>query len=166
MCWAGKRVFFGLSYKTTRGDMLCAMMEGCAFAVVHGLRVAEAHGVSVSQWLGDGGAARSATWCQIKADVTGRPFVVARQADCSEGGHTQGLFAMLAQASGLCRVEELPEFVEHLLPVRKVYEPVPARHAMYNELFAVYEHLSTGWRGWSQCMDWSHRGFCLCKRLC
>ena len=39
-------------------------------------------------------------------------------------------------------MEELPEFVEHLLPLRQVYEPVPARHAMYNELFAVYAQLS------------------------
>jgi xylulokinase len=139
-------VFFGLSYKTSRGDMLRAIMEGCAFAVYHGLRIAEAKGVSVTEWLGDGGAARSAAWCQIKADVTGRPFVVARQADGSEGGHTLGLFAMLAQASGLCRAEELPEFVEDLLPDRRIVEPVPARHAMYNELFAVYEKLSDGLR--------------------
>lgn len=135
-------VFFGLSYKTSRADMLRAIMEGCAFAVVHGLRVAEAHGVSVSEWLGDGGSARSAAWCQIKADVTGKPFIVACQTDGSQGGHTLGLFAMLAQAGGLCRMEELPEFVEHLLPLRRVYEPVLARHAMYNELFAVYAQLS------------------------
>jgi xylulokinase len=122
--------------------MLRAIMEGCALAVYHGMRVAEARGVSVSEWLGNGGAARSAVWCQIKADVTGKPFVVARQADGSEGGHNLGLFAMLAQASGLCRVEELPEFVERLLPDRRIYEPVQARHAMYNELFGVYENLS------------------------
>lgn len=135
-------VFFGLSYKTTRADMLRAIMEGCAFAVLHGLRVAESHGVSVTEWLGDGGASRSAAWCQIKADVTGRPFVVARQADGSEGGHTLGLFAMLAQATGLCRLEELPAFVEQLLPLRRVFEPDSSRHAMYNELFAVYATLS------------------------
>lgn len=135
-------VFFGLSYKTTRGDMLRAIMEGCAFAVYHGLTIAEAHGVTVSEWLGNGGAARSAVWCQIKADITGKPFVVARQADGSEGGHTLGLFAMTAQAAGLCQVEELPEFVERLLPMRSIYEPNPARHAMYQELFSLYKGLS------------------------
>ncbi len=139
---AARGVFFGLSYKTTRGDLLRAVMEGCAFAVYHGLTVAEARGVSVGEWLGDGGAARSATWCQIKADVTGKPFVVARQADGSEGGHTLGLFAMTAQAVGLCPVAELPDFVERLLPTRRVYEPSPARHAMYQELFGVYRELS------------------------
>jgi xylulokinase len=135
-------VFFGLSYKTTRADMLRAIMEGCAFSVYHGLRVAEAHGVQVSEWLGDGGAARSAAWCRIKADVTGRPFVVARQPDGAPGGHTLGLFAMTAQAAGLCAAAELPAFVEHLLPDRTVYAPDPARHALYQELFGVYERLS------------------------
>ncbi|HEX9018142.1 MAG TPA: hypothetical protein VF806_03085, partial [Anaerolineaceae bacterium] len=78
----------------------------------------------------------------IKADITGKPFVVARQADGSEGGHTLGLFAMTAQAAGLCQVEELPEFVERLLPMRSIYEPNPARHAMYQELFSLYKGLS------------------------
>ncbi len=135
-------VFFGLSYKTSRGDLLRAMMEGCAFAVYHGLRVAEAHGGTVSEWLGDGGAARSAVWCQIKADITGKPFVVARQADGSEGGHTLGLFAMTAQAAGLVTIEELPSFVEQMLPNRRVYEPSPERHSMYQELFEIYLQLS------------------------
>jgi xylulokinase len=135
-------VFFGLSYKTTQGDVLRAIMEGCAFAVYHGLKIAEAQGVTVGEWLGDGGAARSAPWCQIKADITGRPFIVARQADGSEGGHTLGLFAMLAQAVGLCRVDELPAYVESLLPERRIYQPDPVRHVMYNELFEIYQHLS------------------------
>lgn len=135
-------ILFGLSYKTTRADMIRAIMEGCAFAVYHGLRVAEARGVSVGEWLGDGGAALSPTWCQIKADITGRPFIVARQIDGNQGGHTLGLFAMLAQSTGLCRMEELPEFVERLLPLRTVYEPDPARHAIYTDLFEIYQRLS------------------------
>lgn len=135
-------VFFGLSYKTSRGDILRAIMEGCAFAVYHNLRIAEARGGSVSEWLGDGGAARSAAWCQIKADVSGRPFTVARQADGREGGHTLGLFAMVAQATGLVPLAELPDFVEHLLPNRQVYQPSPNNHAMYAGLFEVYRSLS------------------------
>lgn len=135
-------VFFGLSYKTTRADILRAIMEGCAFAVYHNLRVAETRGASVSEWLGDGGAARSAVWCQIKADVTGKPFVVARQKDGAEGGHTLGLWAMTAAATGLCGVSELPGVVERLLPQRQVYEPSMANHAMYRELFEVYLRLS------------------------
>ena len=52
-------VFLGLSYATTRAEMLRSIMEGCAFAVLDNLRVAEATGVRVTEWLATGGAARS-----------------------------------------------------------------------------------------------------------
>ncbi len=129
-------VFFGLSYRTTRADILRAIMEGCAFAVYHNLVIAEERGARVREWLGEGGATRSAVWCQIKADVTGRPFIVARCADGGEGGHGLGLFALTAHAVGLC--DDAAACVERLLPQRTVYEPSPARHALYQERFAIY----------------------------
>jgi len=135
-------VFVGLSYATRRAEMVRSIMEGCAFAVYDNLRIAEATGVTVTEWLGTGGAARSATWNQVKADVTGRPFVVARRADGGEGGHGLGLFALGARAAGLAG--DPGETVERMLPGRRVYEPDPARHARYAELFEVYLALSRG----------------------
>ncbi len=135
-------VFFGLSYATTRAEMVRSIMEGCAFAVLDNLRVAESTGVTVTEWLGTGGAARSATWNQVKADVTGRPFVVARRAGGGEGGHGLGLFALGARAAGL--TGDVAETVERMLPERRVYEPDPMRHARYAELFDVYLGLSRG----------------------
>jgi len=135
-------VFFGLSYATTRAEIVRSIMEGCAFAVCDNLRVAESTGVTVTEWLGTGGAARSATWNQVKADVTGRPFVVARRAGGGEGGHGLGLFALGAREAGLAG--DPAETVERMLPERRVYEPDPARHARYAELFEVYLGLSRG----------------------
>ncbi len=133
-------VFFGLSYATTRADILRAIMEGCAFAVYDNLKVAEGLGAGVEEWLGSGGATRSAEWCQIKADVTGIPFVVARRADGGEGGHTLGLFALAAQAAGLC--DNPGTCVERLLPQRQVFAPSPERHRLYEDLFGVYLDVS------------------------
>lgn len=138
-------VFFGLSYSTTRAEILRAIMEGCAFAVYDNLRLAEELGFGVSEWLGAGGATHSAVWCQIKADVTGRPFVVARRADGGEGGHGLGLFALTAGALGWA--DDVGALVEALLPRRTVYEPHPARHARYGELFGVYHSISRGLLG-------------------
>jgi xylulokinase len=137
---SARGVFFGLSYRTSRADMLRAMMEGCAFAVYDNLRVAEEQGVSVSEFLGSGGATHSAVWCQIKADVYGKPLIVARRADGGEGGHSLGLFALTAFAVGL--VDEAGACVEALLPLRQVYEPSLERHAIYHDLFAFYRKLS------------------------
>ena len=52
-------VFIGLTYATTAADVVRALLEGCAFAILDNLRIAEAKGVHVSEWLGTGGATRS-----------------------------------------------------------------------------------------------------------
>jgi xylulokinase len=133
-------VFFGLSYSTTRADMLRAMMEGCAFAVYDNLQIAEERGVVIEEFLGSGGATQSAAWCQIKTDIYGKPFVVARQAEGGEGGHSLGLFALTVYGVGLCK--DIGVCVSDLLPTRQVFEPSTANHALYQELFTVYRSLS------------------------
>jgi sugar (pentulose or hexulose) kinase len=77
--------------------------------------------------------------------VTARPFVVARRADGGEGGHSLGLFALTAGALGL--VADVGALVQTMLPLRTVYEPDPARHALYEELFGVYHSLSRSLAG-------------------
>ena len=133
-------VFFGLSYSTSRADILRAIMEGCAFAVYDNLQIAEEHGVTVDEYLGSGGATQSAVWCQIKADVSGAPFVVAQRADGGEGGHSLGLFALTAHAVGL--TDDIGACVDSLLPKRRLYEPSSQNHAIYQELFQVYRSVS------------------------
>ncbi|MBI5668326.1 MAG: carbohydrate kinase [Chloroflexi bacterium] len=137
---AARGVFFGLSYATTRADLLRAIMEGCAFAVYDNVQIARAHGVVITEYLGSGGATQSAVWCQIKADVYGAPFIVARRADGGEGGHSLGLYALAASAVGLC--DDAGACVERLLPQRQVFEPSPQRHALYQDIFQVYRNVS------------------------
>lgn len=133
-------VFFGLSYSTTRDDLLRAVMEGCAFAVYDNMRIAQERGISVTECLGSGGATRSDVWCQIKADIYGKPFTVARLADGSEGGHALGLFALAASAVRL--TDNVGACVERLLSIRRTFEPSADRHALYDELFRVYHRVS------------------------
>jgi xylulokinase len=133
-------VFFGLSYSTTRADLLRAIMEGCAFAVYDNLQIAEEHGVTVTEYLGSGGATKSNLWCQIKADVYGAPFVVAQREDGGEGGHSLGLFSLTAYAVGL--IDDIGESINSLLPKRRFHEPSTANHNHYQELFQVYHSLS------------------------
>lgn len=133
-------VFFGLTYSTTRADMLRAIMEGCAFAVYDNLQIAEEHGVKIEEFLGSGGATQSTVWCQIKADIYGKPFVIARRPDGGEGGHDLGLFALTACGIGL--TGSISETITSLLPNRQIFEPSMVNHAMYEELFQVYRAVS------------------------
>ena len=133
-------IFFGLTYSTSRADMLRAIMEGCAFAVYDNLQIAEEHGVLINEFLGSGGATQSAVWCQIKADIYGKPFVIARRADGGEGGHDLGLFALTAYGIGLRK--DIGTCISDLLPTRQVFEPSAVNHALYMELFEVYRSVS------------------------
>jgi xylulokinase len=133
-------VFFGLSYNTSRADMIRALMEGCAFAVRDNLAIAEAKGAVVTEYLASGGAAQSVVWCQIKADIYGQPLIVARRPDGGEGGHNLGLYALTAYAIG--QIADVGDCVESLLSNRQVYEPSPQRHALYEDLFGLYRDLS------------------------
>lgn len=137
---SARGVFFGLSYATTRGDLLRAIMEGCAFAVYDNIQIARDKGAAITEYLGSGGAAQSVVWCQIKADVYGAPFIVARRADGGEGGHSLGLYALAASAVGMW--DDAGTCVERLLPQRQVFEPSPEHHALYQELFQVYRSVS------------------------
>lgn len=137
-------VFFGLSYKTTRADILRAIMEGCAFAVCHNMRIAEETGLQVKEWIGIGGGARSEVWCQIKADITNRPFVLSRRPGGGEGGHLLGGALMAAYGVGL--YDNLAAAAENLLPERRVFEPTTRHHRMYRELFEIYLDLSDNLR--------------------
>ncbi|MDX2137635.1 MAG: FGGY family carbohydrate kinase [Chloroflexota bacterium] len=129
-------VFAGLTFNTSRAQIIRALMEGCAYAVYHNVQVMEAHGVRVGEWIGIGGAAKSEVWCQIKADLTGRPFVIAQRADGKAGDNTLGLAVMGMYAVGAC--SDLATQIEAFLPQRRVYEPDTRRHALYQEAFAVY----------------------------
>ncbi len=137
---SARGVFAGISYTTTRADLVRAVLEGCAFAVMDNLQLAEALGHRVAEWLGQGGAARSAAWNQVKADVTGVAYTVARLADGTEGGAGLALFALGARAAGLAG--DPGETVERLLTARSTVEPDAARHARYRELFEVWQGLS------------------------
>ncbi len=129
-------VFFGASYNTTEGDFFRSIMEGCAFSVYHNLVLARKHGVDVDVWLGNGGAASSNLWCQIKADVSGRPFLVRTLKDGHQGGHTLGLFALIARAVGLG--DSIPGVIDRLLVRERRFDPDPIRHAAYQRFFSLY----------------------------
>lgn len=133
-------VFFGLSYSTSRADLLRAIMEGCAFAVYDNLQIAIEHGVVIDEFLGSGGATQSAVWCQIKADIYGKPFIITRRSDGGEGGHDLGLFALTACGIGLRK--DIGATISELLSNRQVFEPSMLNHAMYDELFDVYRNIS------------------------
>lgn len=127
-------VFFGLSFATTRGQMIRAVMEGVAFSLRHNLDTAEAAGVCVGTLRATGGSCNSPTWMQIKADATGRRIEVPQaQTAASWGaailaGMGSGVFGSWEEAVGG-------------IQVTRSYEPEAKRIGVYEEQYQKYLRL-------------------------
>jgi xylulokinase len=124
--------FIGLTMGHTRAHFARALYEGIAFSLCDVLRAAEALGLVYGRLRLMGGGARSATWRQIIADVTGLTVEVMENGDASFGaalvaGIGVGVFASPEDAVARCvrRVE--------------VCEPDAGRHEVYARLFEIYK---------------------------
>ena len=134
-----KGVFYGLSYATTRADMVRAVMEGCAFTLEHNLRTSAETGVAVNELVAMGGAANSHVWTQIKADVTGKRISVPS----SDTATTLGAAILAGIGTGV--YASYDEAVASTIKVTRVHAPDPDNHARYERSYrcfrAIYENL-------------------------
>ena len=133
-------VFFGLSYKTNRCDILRAIMEGCSFAIYHNLKIAEHSGVTVSEWIGVGGATRSEPGARSRRTSPASHSSWPAVAVAEKAGTPWACIPWSLTRIGQC--DDIALRIEELLPERRVFEPSPARHAMYEDLFGIYLALS------------------------
>jgi xylulokinase len=81
-----------------------------------------------------GGGAKSAVWCQIQADVLGKP--IRQMADPIQA-NARGAAILAAVAMGFGTFEE----IAGKIPVARTFQPVPERRVLYGELFAEFVRL-------------------------
>jgi xylulokinase len=128
-------VLFGLSLSTSRAEIARAVMEGAAYAVAHNLATLAEAGVPVDEIRAVGGPTRSRLWCQIIADVCGRPVAVLPE----DAGAPLGDALLAGVGVGL--VSDPAATAHAAVEVERVYDPEPGHHARYQELFAIYRRL-------------------------
>lgn len=132
-------VFFGLSLATRRAALIRAVLEGAAFALRHNVDVAAGAGVAIHEMRSIGGGARSALWNQIKADVLGIPVMLPKTSVGAPFGD-----ALLA-GLGLNLYPDIRQAVRERVQIERCFEPDPAAHEIYNQIYPLfrdlYEHL-------------------------
>ncbi|MGN0634863.1 MAG: xylulokinase [Acutalibacteraceae bacterium] len=127
-------VFFGLSARHDRAQMIRAVMEGVAYSQRECLDVFREMGVSVSQMTVCGGGGRSVLWRQMLADVYGCP-VTTLQVD--EGG---ALGAALLAAVGVGVFSSVEQACDAVVRYRTPQNP-SADAAAYEPYYALYKTL-------------------------
>jgi xylulokinase len=126
-------VFFGLRLTTTRAALFRAVMEGVAYSLLDNLTVAAAAGAPCRELTTSGGAAQSAVWTGIKADITGCRIHVPATDQASTFG------AALLAGVGVGAYPAFAEAVRVIPPAVRTH--VPASRAVYTAGFGVYREL-------------------------
>ncbi|HPO78044.1 MAG TPA: FGGY-family carbohydrate kinase [Thermoclostridium caenicola] len=140
-------VFFGLSMGTTRAQMIRAIMEGAAFALLDNLEEAEKIGLHPEQLYVVGGCSNSDIWLRIKASVINREIIVPRDTLGANGG----LACLMAAYTG--EFETPGQAAAAGFKVARRIEPVPAwverYRALYREYKKLYESLEINFKSFS-----------------
>jgi xylulokinase len=112
--------------------MIRAIMEGTAFAIAHNLSIIESLGIHITEVRAVGGPTRSALWCQIIADITGRTLNVVSNL----GGAPLGNALLAAQGVGL--IQDAAEIALKAARIEHSYQPDASLHERYQALFDIY----------------------------
>lgn len=127
-------MFFNISLESGKRELIRAVLEGDAFHKRWMLETIEKKVPQNATLRMVGGGARSDAWCQIVADVTGRPIEVV--------DHPENVGA--AGAALTCGVG-LDQFsfadANRLIKVARTFTPQPGNREIYNRLYSVYRQL-------------------------
>jgi xylulokinase len=138
----------GLRLTTTRKEIVKAILEGIIYEIRLNSELLAASGVEIGLYKAIGGAAKSATWMQIAADILDRPVAVTSVTE----GAALGAALLGARASGaIGSGDEMDEVIRRSARVERVFEPRPDAARRYAEGFAVYRDIYPATR------DLSHR---------
>jgi len=143
----GSGVFLGLTAQTiSQAHLARATMEGVTLGMNYGLRRLAKLGVSAKEIRVTGGGARSAAWRQIMADVFGARVVpMLEDEGAALGGAIQAAWALERQSNPKAKITALTDSLVAVDEARAC-RPDKTRHAIYCEIQAVQDKLSTSLR--------------------
>jgi xylulokinase len=127
--------FIGVGSDHSVAHLGRAVLEGVAYSARHLLEeIEKAAGLEAEVLHASGGGSQSDLWCQIKADVLGRPIARLRVR------HSGCLGAALMAAVGARLVGDMRDAARQAVRVERVFEPSADREP-YDALYAAYRDL-------------------------
>ncbi len=134
-------LLLGQTLYTAPAEIYRALIEATAFGALTIINRFEEYGVKVAQVVNCGGIAeKNPLVMQNYADVTGRPMKISRSGQtCALGAAIAGAVVAGEKAGGHDAYADALKAMTGLKP--RVFEPDPAAHAVYTELYALYRQL-------------------------
>jgi L-ribulokinase len=145
-------LLLGQDLYTTRAEIYRALIEATAFGARAIIERIREYGVPIDRVVCTGGIAeKNPLLMQIYADVTGCTMLVAGSSQtCALGSAISA--AVLAKAHP--SFDAAQQAMTSLRPER--YEPIAARQAVYDRLYALYRNLHDSFGGLTRSADLSH----------
>ncbi|HPP08601.1 MAG TPA: FGGY-family carbohydrate kinase, partial [bacterium] len=133
-----KGVFFGLSLKTTKAEMIRAVLEGVSFGLRDSVEIMKEIGLPFGGHCRiSGGGARSSFWAQLLADIVGEKMVRL----VSEEGPAYG--AALLAGSGTKLFPPIEETCDMFISIKDEFNPDTDHYKFYDKIYKIYRNLYT-----------------------
>ncbi|QQZ09789.1 gluconokinase [Heyndrickxia vini] len=127
--------FFGLALYHTRAHLVRAVLEGVMYNLYSVMLALQELIGEPKKIHASGGFVRSKLWCQIMADVFGRPVTIPESYESScLGAVVLGLYA-------IGEIDQLEE-VEDMVGTTNDIEPNPENAKIYEELMSIFLSIS------------------------
>lgn len=125
-----KGAVIGFGDVHTRSHLYRSILEGLAYALREGAeRTAKRSGTQINEIRIAGGGSQSPAAMQLTADIFGLPASKPHVYEAS------GLGAAIDLAVGLGLHRDFDEAVSQMTRTSQTYEPIPANHQIYDELY-------------------------------
>lgn len=129
-----RAVFLGITLAHDRRDFFRSVLEGAAFAIRHAIDIlVNEQRLQLQELRIAGTAAKSSVWNQIIADVLGQTVASVS----SSNAEVLGAAVLAGKAIGV--YTDLESVLNDCIAVDERYEPNPAAHAAYDQLFPIYK---------------------------
>jgi len=129
-----KGMIYGLGLQHTKPHIIRAFMEAVAVNIYRIVQYCEKMtGVEIEEIRSLGGGANSSLWCQIKADVMGRPVVTMKNVQ-----DAACLGAAMIAGVGIGLWPSVSKIASEVVEIEHIYQPNTQNRIAYDELAAKY----------------------------
>ena len=125
----------GITARTSRNELVRAVMEGATFAMNDALTAFRERGVRPSEIRLSGGGARSPFWRQMQADIYGSTCATVH----SEEGPAYGVAILAAVGTGAYK--SVPQACDAIIKLNRTIRPRPAARKVYARAYQQYRRL-------------------------
>ncbi|HEX9060141.1 MAG TPA: FGGY-family carbohydrate kinase, partial [Clostridia bacterium] len=130
-----KGVFFGLSAKHEKQDMVRAVMEGVVYSLKDCLEIIKEMGVGISEVRASGGGGKSPLWRQMQADVFGTEITTINSSE----GPALGVALLAGVGAGV--YSNITEACDAVIAVKTRQAADTNVTSRYEKFYAIYTHL-------------------------